>query len=78
MSPPLSSLQQQLIHLLVTGASDAEIASEMAFTDGRLQDAFAELCVRLGVANRIELILWIWSPAGFAIRQQAEQKANVA
>ncbi len=78
MSPPLSTLQQQLIHLLVTGTTESEIAREMAFTPDQLRDAFSELYVRLGVGNRIELILWIWSPDGFATRQQKGPKTNAA
>lgn len=61
MAVPLSRSQRQLIHYLGTGYSDSEVLRKMRFTEHQLQSAISDLCTRLHVADRVELLLWIWS-----------------
>ena len=64
MPLPFSTSQQQLIRLLAEGYADSEIARKTALTPDQLQRAFSGLCTRLHVADRLELILLIWSSHG--------------
>jgi DNA-binding NarL/FixJ family response regulator len=64
MPLPFSTSQQELIRLLAKGYADSEIGRKMALTDDQLQRAFSGLCAQLGVADRLELILLIWSSYG--------------
>lgn len=61
MPLPFSTSQQELIRLLAKGYTDSEIARKMALSPDQLERAFSNLCDRLNVANRIELIVLIWS-----------------
>jgi DNA-binding NarL/FixJ family response regulator len=66
----LSTSQQELIHLLAKGYPDSEIARKMALSRDQLQRAFSDICDRLNVADRIELILLIWSSDGFRAKSR--------
>jgi DNA-binding NarL/FixJ family response regulator len=60
----LSTSQQRLIRLIAMGTTDIEIARKMALTPDQMQKAFATLCAQFNVADRVELILQIWSSDG--------------
>jgi hypothetical protein len=64
MPLPMSTSQQRLVRLLEMGTSDSEIARKMALPPDQLQKAFSTLCARFKVADRVELILLIWSCDG--------------
>jgi DNA-binding NarL/FixJ family response regulator len=61
MQTHLSKSQRQLIQLFALGYTDGEIACKMALSADQLQCAFANICSRLKVADRIELLLMAWS-----------------
>lgn len=60
----MSTSQQQLIRLLAIGTTDSEIARKLALAPDQLQQALSGLCAQLNVADRLELILLIWSSCG--------------
>ncbi len=60
----MSTSQQRLVRLLEMGTSDSEIARKMALTPDQLQQALSGLCAQFKVADRLELILLIWSCRG--------------
>lgn len=64
MPLPFSTSQQQLIRLVAKGYADSEIGRKTGLTRNQLQRAFSDLCHQLNVANRLELILLVWSTAG--------------
>lgn len=64
MPLPVSTSQQQLIRLVAKGYADSEIGRKMELSRNQLQRAFSDLCDELNVANRLELILLVWSSAG--------------
>jgi DNA-binding CsgD family transcriptional regulator len=64
MPIPMSTSQQRLLRLLAMGTTDSEIARKMALDPDQLQKAFSGLCAQLNVADRVELILLIWSSRG--------------
>ena len=64
MPPPFSASQQLLLRLVAKGYADSEIACKMGLSRTQLQRAFSGLCDQLNVANRLELILLVWSSAG--------------
>ena len=64
MPLPFSSSQQHLIRLVAKGYPDSEIARRMALTPDQLQKAFSSLCTQVNVADRVQLILLIWSCYG--------------
>jgi len=61
MPIPLSTSQHPLILLLAIGTSDSEIARKMALAPDQLQQALSGLCAQFNVADRLELILLLWS-----------------
>jgi DNA-binding NarL/FixJ family response regulator len=64
MPLPFSTSQQELIRLLAKGYGDGEIGRKMALSRDQLQRACSDLCDQLNVADRIELVLLIWSSGG--------------
>lgn len=68
-----STSQQQLIRLLAEGYADSEIAHKMALSRDQLQRAFSDLCDQLNVADRIELILLLWSSDGFRPKRSSQR-----
>lgn len=64
MPLPLSTSKQQFIGLVAKGYADSEIARKMGLSRNQLQQAFSHLCDQLNVANRLELILLVWSSKG--------------
>ena len=69
MQRQLSSSQRQLIRLFASGHTDSEIARTMALSPEQLQCAFSNICHQLKVADRIELLLMMWSHTGRGKRQ---------
>ena len=63
MPLPFSTSQQELIRPLTKGYADSEIACRMGLSRSQLQRSFSDLCDQLNVANRLELILLVWSSA---------------
>jgi hypothetical protein len=61
MSLPSSTTSQQLVHLLAMGYLDAEISRETGWSPHQLERAFADACKAYNVADRVELILLLWS-----------------
>lgn len=61
MPLPVNISQQRLVHLLEVGTSDSEIARKLALAPDQLQHALSGLCAQFNVADRLELILLIWS-----------------
>lgn len=64
MPLPMSTPQQRLVRLLAIGATDSEIARKMALAPDQLQQALSSLCAQFNVADRLELMLLIWSTRG--------------
>ncbi len=61
----LSARQQELLGVLATGASNAEIAHRMHLTDGTVKQYLREVFDRLGVSNRVQAAI-IAHEAGLA------------
>jgi DNA-binding NarL/FixJ family response regulator len=61
MQTQLSTSQRQLIRLFALGYTDGEIARKMALSPDQLQGTFADVCSQFKVADRIELLLMMWS-----------------
>ena len=69
MQRQLSNSQRQLIRLFASGHTDGEMAHTMALSPEQLQCAFSNICRQLKVADRIELLLLMWSFTGRGKRQ---------
>ncbi len=61
MPVPFNASQQQLIRLIEKGYTDGEISRKMALSNDQLQHVLSEMCKKVKVASRLELILMIWS-----------------
>jgi DNA-binding CsgD family transcriptional regulator len=77
MPLPFSVSQQQLIRLVAKGYADSEIAGKMGLSRNQLQRAFSDLCDQLNVANRLELILLVWSSEGHISAPAARTRDEV-
>ena len=77
MQIQLSSSQRQLVRLVARGYADSEITRKMGLSKNQLKRAFSDLCDQLNVANRLELILLVWSSEGCIPTLAARARGDV-
>jgi DNA-binding CsgD family transcriptional regulator len=77
MQPHLSNAQRHLIRLFARGYTDGEIARTMALSPEQLQSAFSNICRQFAVADRIELLLMMWSSIGRSKGQFSKQVGSL-
>lgn len=61
MPVPLNTLQQQVMRLLLTGATDSQIARNMELSSAEVQRTLSGLYALFDVSSRIELMFAMYS-----------------
>lgn len=58
---PLSEREREVVQLLATGRSNAEIAAELFISPGTVKNHLASAQRKLGTANRVGVAAWAWA-----------------
>lgn len=54
----LTPRETQIVQAICTGADSKRIARDLGMADKTLRNHASQICIKLGVGNRVGLVLW--------------------